>query len=88
LETVKHFGVKALVCINKADVYPDGTDEIESFCNDNEIQMVGRIPFDITVTNAMVQGEPVTEFNPDSPASNAIRSVWKQVLDTLEGKES
>ncbi len=69
-------------------MYPDGTNEIEAFCNDNEIQMVGRIPYDLTVTSAMVQGEPVTEFSPDAPASIAIRLIWKQVLDSLEEKVS
>ena len=48
LQTVQHFGVRALVCVNKADIYPDGTDEIESFCRDNGIQNVGIIPFDLT----------------------------------------
>ena len=32
LETVQHFGVPALVCINKADLYPAGVQEIEAYC--------------------------------------------------------
>ena len=83
LQTVQHFGVRALVCVNKADIYPDGTDEIESFCRDNGIQTVGKIPFDLTVTTAMVQGEPVTAFRPDAPASVAISIIWEQVLESL-----
>jgi len=83
LQTVQHFGVRALVCINKADLYPDGTDEIESFCRDNEIQTVGRIPFDLTVASAMVQGEAVTAFRPDAPASVAISAIWERVLASL-----
>lgn len=83
LQTVQHFGVRALVCINKADVYPDGAEEIESFCRDNGIQTVDRIPFDLTVATAMVQGEAVTAFRPDAPASIAISVVWEQVLESL-----
>jgi len=83
LQTVEHFGVRALVCINKADIYPKGTDEIESYCMDNEIQTVGKIPFDLTVASAMVQGDPVTTFLPDAPASLAISVVWEQVLVAL-----
>ena len=83
LQTVQHFGVRALVCINKADVYPDGANEIESFCRDNGIQTVGRIPFDLTVTSAMVQGEPVTAFYPDAPASLAISVIWEEVIESL-----
>ena len=88
LQTVQHFGVKALVCINKADLYPRAANEIESFCQDNRIQMIGRIPFDLTVASAMVQGEPVTAFRSDTPASLAISAVWERVLEgILEGKE-
>ncbi|MBT3315594.1 MAG: 4Fe-4S binding protein [Anaerolineae bacterium] len=83
LQTVQHFGVQAIVCINKADVYPDGADEIESFCEVNGIQTVGRIPFDLTVTSAMVEGEPVTAFHPEAPASMAISTIWAEVLESL-----
>jgi MinD superfamily P-loop ATPase len=83
LQTVQHFGVQALVCINKADLYPEGAQEIESFCRENSIQTVGRIPFDLTVASAMVQGEAVTAFRPEAPASLAISGIWKQVLISL-----
>lgn len=88
LQTVQHFGVKALVCINKADLNPKAADEIELFCQDSGIQMVGEIPFDLTVTSAMVQGEPVTTFRPDTPASLAISVIWERVLESLlKGEE-
>jgi MinD superfamily P-loop ATPase len=83
LQTVQHFGVRALVCINKADLYPEGAQEIESFCRDNGIQTVGRIPFDLTVASAMVRGEAVTAFQPDAPASVAISAIWEKVLISL-----
>jgi MinD superfamily P-loop ATPase len=83
LQTVQHFGVKALVCINKADLCPRAADEIESFCQENGFQLAGRIPFDLTVASAMVQGEPVTAFRPDTPASLAISVIWARVLEAL-----
>jgi len=83
LQTIRHFGVRALVCINKADLYPEGADEIESFCRDNGIQFVGRIPFDLTVTSAMLQGDAVTAYHPEAPASVAISGIWEQVLESL-----
>jgi MinD superfamily P-loop ATPase len=83
LQTVQHFGVQALVCVNKADLYPEGAEEIESFCQDNGIQTVGRIPFDLAVATAMVQGEPVTAFRPEAPASVAISAIWERVTASL-----
>ena len=83
LQTVQHFGVRALVCINKADLYPEGTQEIEAYCRENGIQTAGRIPFDLTVASAMVRGEAVTAFRHEAPASVAISSIWERVLISL-----
>lgn len=84
LQTVQHFGVRALVCVNKADIYPAGAQEIESYCRENGIETVGRIPFDVTVTAAMVAGEAVTAFQPESPSSVAIAAVWERVVQSLK----
>jgi MinD superfamily P-loop ATPase len=83
LETLKHFGVRALVCVNKADIFPAGADEIEAFCQQQGIETVGQIPFDLTVASAMVAGEAVTAFQPQAPSSVAIRQIWKRVSESL-----
>ena len=83
LQTSDYFGVRALVCINKADLFPKGAIEIEAFCLERGIELVGRIPFDLTVTQAMVQGQSVTVYAPNTPASLALHKIWSRVLDTL-----
>jgi len=83
LQTTAHFRVAALVCINKADIYPEGTAQIEAYCRDEGIEVVGRIPFDTAVTDAMVRGEPVTAFRPESPAAVALTAVWQRVAERL-----
>lgn len=57
--------------------------EIETYCREHAIEIAGQIPFDLVVTEAMVQGEPVTAYRPDSPASQALRDVWARVLGVL-----
>ena len=83
LQTTDHFGIKALVCINKADIYHPGVTEIEVFCEEQGIDLIGCIPFDTTMTEAMVQGEPITAYNPESPASLALHKIWERVLEEL-----
>lgn len=83
LETLKHFGVRALVCINKADIFPAGADEIETFCQQQGIETVGQIPFDLTVASAMVASEAITAFQPQAPSSVAIRQIWNRVAASL-----
>lgn len=87
LETIDHFDVPSLVCINKADLYPQGAAEIEAFCQERDIPVVGRIPFDTAVTEAMVQGQPVTAYS-RNPISQVIRRVWERVVSHLDELDS
>jgi MinD superfamily P-loop ATPase len=86
LETVDHFGIPALVCVNKADLYAEGTAEIEAFCNAQGVAVIGRLPFDAVVTEAMVQGQPVTEYRPDSTISRALSDAWQRVISVTVGE--
>lgn len=80
LATTAHFRVPAMVCINKADIYPEGAAQIETYCRDHAIEVVGAVPFDVTVTEAMVQGEPVTAYAPQAPASRSLNAMWQRVV--------
>ena len=84
LGTVTHFRVPALVCINKADLNPVQTAAIEAYCTAQEIEVVGKLPFDTVVTEAMVQGQPVTAYQPDGPMAVALRESWARVQAWLE----
>ena len=83
LQTTTHFRLPALVCINKADIYPEGCEQIEAYCYEHKIEVVGKIPFDVTVTQAMLNGEPVTTFHPQAPASQEMVAVWRNVARSL-----
>lgn len=86
-DTTRHFGVRTLVLVNKADLYPKGVAEIEAYCRRDGLRMIGQLPFDTVVTEAMVQGQPVTAYSPHSPVSQAMRAAWEAVLTALNGQE-
>jgi MinD superfamily P-loop ATPase len=75
-----HFGIQSLVCINKADLYPAGTDTITGYCQENGLPMLGQLPFDLSITEAMVHGQTITAYLPDSPASRVLREIWQGIL--------
>ena len=85
LGTVTHFRVPALVCINKADLNVERTAEIEAYCATEGIEVVGRLPFDTIVTEAMVHGQPVTAYQQDGVMATAMRAAWARVRARLEG---
>lgn len=80
LETTQHFGIPSLVCINKADIHPEGAAEIEAYCRAKGLRLVGRFPFDTAVIEAMVQGQPITAYQPNGPVSRAVRRAWQRIL--------
>lgn len=85
LQTTAHFGIKALACINKADLFPQGSVEIERLCREHKIPFLGRIPFDEAVMEGMTRAEPVTVYDPYSPASLAIGTLWTRINKILWG---
>jgi len=80
LELAAHFGIRSLVCINKADLYPAGTEQIMNHCQQNGLPVVGRLPFDLSITEAMVHGQTITAYLPNSPVSRVLREIWQGIL--------
>ena len=84
LGTAAYFQVPAWVCINKADLYREGTEQIKNICQEMEIPLLGEISYDLTIPRAMTAGEPVTLFAPDSGASREIKAVWEKAQIKLK----
>ena len=83
LEVCHHFGVPAMVCINKYDINEINSDKIESYCLSQGIETVVRIPFDNVVTEAMVQGIPVVEYSRNG-VSYKIKELWEKIEQSLK----
>lgn len=78
LDVTAHFGIVSVVCINKYDINEENSKRIASFCRERGIEVVGNIPYDPVVTEAMVAGKPVVEFS-GGVVSDAIKNVWKGI---------
>jgi MinD superfamily P-loop ATPase len=81
LGVCRHFGVPALVCINKHDINEENTRRIEDYCSDLGVEIAARIPFDNVVTEAMVKGMPVVEYS-DGNVAREIKSLWQYISRT------
>ena len=77
-----HFGIPALICINKYDLNEDNTRQIERYCLNNGIEVAGRIPFDSIVTEAIAHGLPVVEYVRNG-VSHQIEALWEIVSKSL-----
>jgi MinD superfamily P-loop ATPase len=85
LELCTHFKIPAAIIINKCDLNPEISREIEAYCAHRDIPTVARLPHDKDVTHAMVQRKTVTEFTNDGISAD-IREAWERILGLVEEK--
>ena len=81
LDVADHFGVPAVVLVNKADLSLAQSSAIEAACAERDVAVVGRLPYDPAVTEAMVRGEPITVS--DGAVSTALCGVWSTIQGLL-----
>jgi len=82
LSLVKQFNIHAVVCINKFDINIENTENIESYCRENNIEIVGRIPYDEIVTEAMIKERTIVEYS-DEDISKKVKEIWNEVTEKL-----
>jgi MinD superfamily P-loop ATPase len=87
VQLLEHFKIKPLLCINMYDVNKNNADKILAFCKGRGIEVVGTIPFNPKVTEAMVNGKTIVEYSPRSDVTNEIRSIWEKITTVLESKK-
>ena len=82
LDVADHFRIKSLVTVNKYDLNRDMADKIEEYCRSRGVEVVGRIPYDRAVTDAMIREKAVVEME-NSAAAVEIKRVWERVHAVL-----
>jgi MinD superfamily P-loop ATPase len=74
----RHFRIVTKLIINKYDLNLMMTEKIESYCQDNNIELIGKIPFDETVVKSMIDGMTVIEYT-NSKAKQEIINIWEKI---------
>lgn len=82
VDAARHFNVCPLVCINKYDLHPGRSQEIEDYCKDKRIKLGGKVSFDRDVIGSIVHGLPLVEYS-DGKASGEIKKIWQEILTWL-----
>ena len=77
-----HFGVLVKLIVNKYDLNVDMTGKIEEYCRKNDIDLIGKIPFDKSVVEAMVRGKTIIE-HPDGKVKEEIINIWQRLEESL-----
>lgn len=75
ISVAKHFGVQVACVINKFDINLDNTKNIESWCQINNVPIIGKIPYDQSVTESIVHGVPLVEYA-ENQVAYEIKNIW------------
>jgi len=73
-----NFKIPTLVCINKVDINPEISDEIEKDAQNQGIKVVGKIRYDEAFTKAQIMKCSVIEYTGGAVAED-IKALWRNV---------
>lgn len=79
LELINSFKIKALVCINKYDINLNMTENIENYCRENNIEIIGLIPYDDIVTKSINDLKPIILYE-TSQAGIEIKKIAEKIF--------
>jgi MinD superfamily P-loop ATPase len=83
LDLAERLHVPVRIIINKFDLNRENTSRIERLATDRGAIVVGRVPFDSAVNDALMAGRSVIEWN-QSDAAPAIRGAWDRLATELK----
>ncbi len=72
----EHFGIRTACVINKYDINLDNTQRIADWCQTNSTPLIGKVPFDRSVTESIVARVPIVEKTENS-ITKVIREIWQ-----------
>lgn len=78
LQVVEHFQIPYGLIINKHDINPDFTKKIEAFAKENNIPVIGKVPYDKEFVTALVNLTPAVEWN------KKFKPIFEEMLENLE----
>ncbi len=76
MEVARHFNIPVKLVVNKYDLNPAVTEKIEAFCRERDVPVAGKIPFDKTVVEALVESKTIVEYAA-CPAADEVKNIWE-----------
>ncbi len=76
------FGIRTLLCVNKADINSQMTARIAEEAGQRGIAVVGKLPYDDAFTRAQIMKATVPEYT-GGEITEQIKALWRQVTYAL-----
>ena len=78
-ELIQNFKLPSGCIINKQDVNAEISEKIVEFCTTNKIDIISKLPYDETFSEAMTQGKTIIEFDEEN-LKNILKDSWSKIL--------
>lgn len=82
LELTDHLNIPTIICINKWDINPKITEQIEAKAHSHNFGVAGRIRYDDAVSKSQVLKCSVVEYT-GAAITQDIKAVWNRVENSL-----
>jgi MinD superfamily P-loop ATPase len=82
LKLAEHFKIPSAVCINKFDINLENSQKIISYCENNGSKIVGEIPYEPKVVEALVNRKTVMDY-PCNEVQRIIQRMWEELESLL-----
>ncbi|MBU0744355.1 MAG: ATP-binding protein [Gammaproteobacteria bacterium] len=82
IELANHFKLLVKVIINKCDLNQLITEEIERYCIDNQIEVVGKIKYDETVIQSIVNGQTLMDYQVFGQ-KDVLLNAWNKIVAAI-----
>ncbi len=79
VKLVNSFAIKMYAVINKFDINEAFTQTVEDYLEENNIPLIGKIPFSDLMVEAMIHEKTVVEYAPDSDLANIFQKIWIEI---------
>lgn len=83
LKTVRQLKVPAVGCINRVGIAPAFEQQLRDYCAEQQLPILGEIPFDPLVIRAINHSRPVVDY-PQSPAAKQIALLYERAMEYLQ----
>lgn len=83
-ELVRSFNIPMFAVINKHDINLELTNIVEDYLKENNIQLLGKIPFDEKMVESMVHSQTMMEYAADSETGKELHNIWKKLIESKQ----
>jgi MinD superfamily P-loop ATPase len=87
LKLAEHFKIPSMVCINRFDINLENAKKIASYCENNGSRIIGKIPFERKVIEALVNRKTIMEY-PCNGVQGIVQRMWEEVDTVLNLKRT